>query len=1291
MTAVISDTRAAFLMDQLAAHLARKEGDQLAPTQVHSMPRQSTPNRPSIKSSAVVNSPKQHVVDTQTKPEKVLAAVKPCATQVQPLSPSAHENAVTLAEPHHEMPSPEQTQLTTQKPQGELEPIQDFDSQQEQHSSKQVLQQLVLKEFFVDLTAPVEPSSLVAKMPNTPLTISADDDKSNSSTRNEPITSNKKRKVLTRSDSDDSGFTPSQPKKAKPAFVKRPSITIDSDSESAKVKQKSTDQDNKSIAEGSDKSNDDDSDFVTLRTRSKTFVAPGAPAASPLSLSSSTSQSPKQLKKQPNVISLSDELSSSDSSAGVVLVDEDNSSSDNDTDASHSSTDGKKKPAKSRAKPKPKDKGKDKETEPTRHKLRKILADDKLSTATKIAREAEQARMRRLADGESESMDTSSDSLVLNTVARRALLKGELANLSPEQAAARVEEVEPAVVLHAHLCTHAKAHQRKGIQFMWDSLFESVQRTKKDEGLGCVLAHSMGLGKTFQAVSLSWVALTHEFLSIKSIMVLVPTNVLRNWEAEYRKWLRFTKDEGNVRVRVLEDERTSEGRAGVLREWARLGGVLLLGHTMFQNLTSFRFVKSPKLRKTITETLQDPGPDLVFVDEGHRLSNAKTALYKAVTGIRTGRRVAMTGSPLQNNLIEYYTMVNFVRENFMGTRVEFKNLFENPIRNGQHSNSTAMDVSLMKKRAFVLHRLLESVIHRCGYEVLQRDLPPKYEYVLLVRLSPLQRRLYNHYLQSILPQDHADLKTAFQKNVFAAFQNLLKVCNHPQLVTIGDGSGSGSDSDSGFVVGDSESEAQFTDDSDAPRKASKKKPGQHSSKANGNNNNNTNSNSNVKWWEAVMSQVTTLSGLEHSGKICLLLAIIELSIQSDDRVLVFSQSIPTLDMIESVLQKVGHLLVPESCEESRTGNSWRANRDYFRIDGTTHHNERHRQVQVFNAQQLKTHPPRVFLVSTRAGSLGINLVGANRVVIMDVCWNPTHDLQAVFRSYRYGQTKPVSIYRLIAGGTMEERIYDRQVTKQGLAQRVVDETQADRIFSVDELCKLYTLEKDTNPSTPVCRNETARVAWGVEACDMDTDVLVTMSQDSVTADHDVATGTAAFAVPDYAPPADKVMATLVLQEKGNWISRFHEHDSLLQHVEREELSKQDQELVWREHIQRIENPNPTMPPRLLPQLPSVAPRYPSLYSSVSSSSSSLAHLPSLLPRPPLLAPLQLFRDALIAAIQRNELSKDPMRVQVWRYHMILHGLDEGTATQLTTYGVPMGRPPTLLPPAQNAHLDLVVW
>lgn len=158
--------------------------------------------------------------------------------------------------------------------------------------------------------------------------------------------------------------------------------------------------------------------------------------------------------------------------------------------------------------------------------------------------------------------------------------------------------------------------------------------------------------------------------------------------------------------------------------------------------------------------------------------------------------------------------------------------------------------------------------------------------------------------------------------------------------------------------------------------------------------------------------------IENGAKFQILFCIIKESLALGDRLLVFSQSLITLDLIEQFLQ---------SSEIPGETQKWARNVSYYRLDGSTLAQEREKLINEFNSN-AKIH---LFLVSTRAGSLGINLIGANRVVVLDASWNPCHDTQAVCRVYRYGQRKPCFVYRLVVDNCLEKKIYDRQVSKQG--------------------------------------------------------------------------------------------------------------------------------------------------------------------------------------------------------------------------------------------------------------------
>lgn len=171
-----------------------------------------------------------------------------------------------------------------------------------------------------------------------------------------------------------------------------------------------------------------------------------------------------------------------------------------------------------------------------------------------------------------------------------------------------------------------------------------------------------------------------------------------------------------------------------------------------------------------------------------------------------------------------------------------------------------------------------------------------------------------------------------------------------------------------------------------------------------------------------MVDESDLNNLEVSGKLMFLFSLLEECEAIGDKLLVFSQSLYSLDVIEHFLSLVdkktqeqnSNMNEEDKMKEnvSRFTGSWSLGLDYFRLDGSTSIENRNAACKHFNnANNIRA---RLFLISTRAGGLGINLVAANRVIIFDVSWNPSHDTQSIFRVYRFGQIKPCYIYRLIA-------------------------------------------------------------------------------------------------------------------------------------------------------------------------------------------------------------------------------------------------------------------------------------
>nr|XP_020836425.1 transcriptional regulator ATRX-like [Phascolarctos cinereus] len=154
--------------------------------------------------------------------------------------------------------------------------------------------------------------------------------------------------------------------------------------------------------------------------------------------------------------------------------------------------------------------------------------------------------------------------------------------------------------------------------------------------------------------------------------------------------------------------------------------------------------------------------------------------------------------------------------------------------------------------------------------------------------------------------------------------------------------------------------------------------------------------------------------LEHSGKMVLLFEILKMAEELGDKVLVFSQSLISLDLIEDFLE-LGNKEISDDKDKPRIykgEGKWFRNIDYYRLDGSTSAQARKKWAKEFNDETNVR--GRLFIISSKAGSVGINLVAANRVIIFDASWNPSYDIQSIFRVYRFGQNKPVFVYRFLA-------------------------------------------------------------------------------------------------------------------------------------------------------------------------------------------------------------------------------------------------------------------------------------
>ncbi|ERN15878.1 protein CHROMATIN REMODELING 20 [Amborella trichopoda] len=699
------------------------------------------------------------------------------------------------------------------------------------------------------------------------------------------------------------------------------------------------------------------------------------------------------------------------------------------------------------------------------------------------------------------------------------------------------EENEEPVRVPPSISAHLKPHQIGGLRFMWENCIQSVKKIKSgDKGLGCILAHTMGLGKTFQVIAFLYTTMRSIDLGLRTALIVTPVNVLHNWRQEFIKW-RPTELKP-LSVFMLEDvSRDYSQRARLLAKWRRKGGVLLIGYAAFRNLSFGKNVRDRNVAFEISHALQD-GPDILVCDEAHMIKNTKADITQALKQVKCQRRIALTGSPLQNNLMEYFCMVDFVREGFLGSSHEFRNRFQNPIENGQHTNSTSHDVKIMNQRSHILYEQLKGFVQRKDMNVVKNELPPKTVYVISVKLSPMQRKLYKRFLDvNGLTNDKVNSDKGIKTRCFfTAYQSLAKIWNHPGLLQMAK-----EHKDShrreyaveNFLVDDSSS------DENVDREMNGDKP---RNKADCSNKKAENGllNEDIDWWVDLI-QDKIYKEIEYSGKMVLLFDLLHMSSEVGDKALVFSQSLTTLDLIELFLAKV-----PRKGQQDKY---WKQGKDWYRLDGSTDGAERARLVEKFN----NPHNSRVkcALISTRAGCLGINLHAANRVIVVDGSWNPTHDLQAIYRVWRYGQQKPVYAYRLMAHGTMEEKIYKRQVTKEGLAARVVDKQQVHRTMSKEEILHLFDFgdEENGDPVIERMQGTSSTSNEGTVAC---------MSK------------LTSFPSSDGSSSPDEFMDRLLSRHHPRWIANYHEHETLLQENEEDRLSKEEQDMALETFLRTFE-------------------------------------------------------------------------------------------------------------------------
>ncbi|MEW5317192.1 MAG: hypothetical protein WDW38_008516 [Sanguina aurantia] len=540
-----------------------------------------------------------------------------------------------------------------------------------------------------------------------------------------------------------------------------------------------------------------------------------------------------------------------------------------------------------------------------------------------------------------------------------------------------------AVHVAAFISAQLRPHQQEGVRFMFWCL-----AGLHEGGAGCILCDGMGLGKSFQSIAILWTLLTTGLKGSPTCskpLILCPSSLVNNWGKEMHRWL------GDRVDAVMVDDTRGGKVVELLSTFGLAGNRARKPQVLVMSYTTFRIH---------SEAVYKKGIDIVVCDEAHQLKNLDSQITRSVLGLPATRRLLLSGTPIQNDLTEFYTLIHVAVPDILGTIYAFHRTYENPGA--------------------------------------QEYLPAKVEQVVFCRMSGLQQALYRSFLASppvirALKGSAKERKAdgGAQLSVLAAITALKKLCCHPdlihQMLGISPQSTAG-----GFRIPvrrlSTGSQTASTPRATSVGKASAASTSESTKSV-------------ISGFEGCGSvfqapEVYPAYSADacqpyHSGKVMVLESMLKATRASEptDKVVLVSNYTEVLN----VLQKM--------C----TSHQWGT----LRLDGSC---------AVKTRQSLQSR-----------GGVGLNIIGANRLVLFDGSWNPAEDLQAMARVWREGQKKQVWIYRLLTTGSIEEKVYQRQMAKQGLSKSIVDtQDNQSRQFSTEELRGLFKVDPQV-----VCDTHTA--------------------------------------------------------------------------------------------------------------------------------------------------------------------------------------------------------------------------
>ncbi|XP_051136079.1 switch 2 isoform X2 [Andrographis paniculata] len=531
----------------------------------------------------------------------------------------------------------------------------------------------------------------------------------------------------------------------------------------------------------------------------------------------------------------------------------------------------------------------------------------------------------------------------------------------------------------------------------------------------------MGLGKTIQIIAFLAAVygkgLEPESASDKGkqtekkgpVLIICPSSIIVNWENEISRWSTFNASvyHGPNRDLILDK--------------LKLDSVEIL-------ITSF---DTYRLQGSILSNIQW---EIVVIDEAHRLKNQKSKLYTECLKIRTKKRYGLTGTIMQNKMMELFNLFDWAVPGSLGAREHFREFYDEPIKHGQRSSAPERFVTIANERKNHLVSVLRKyMLRRTKEETIGHLMMGKEDNVVFCAMSELQKRVYTRILQ--LP----DIQTLVNKDLPCSCGSPLKQVECCKR-TVPDGliwpylhrdNPDGCDSCPFCLVlpclvklQQISNHLELIKPNSKDDKDKQRKDAEFASTVFG-------ADIDLVGGSIQNDSFMGVSDVRHCGKMRTLERLIHSWISKGDKILLFSYSVRMLDILEKFIIRKGYC--------------------FSRLDGSTPTSLRQSLVDDFNSSPSK----QVFLISTRAGGLGLNLVSANRVVIFDPNWNPAQDLQAQDRSFRFGQKRHVTVFRLLAAGSLEELVYTRQIYKQQLSNVSVAGKMEKRYFEGVQDCKEF--------------------------------------------------------------------------------------------------------------------------------------------------------------------------------------------------------------------------------------------